>query len=96
MIRNEARFSRRPWPDGQRATLTEINNKLSENGNWLHATKGFRYISDKRAQAIAFVAEIKARIFRTPNKPKPSRYMPHQGKQECFRRLANIGKAKKP
>ena len=86
---NEARLSRRPH-HGERTFLAEYNDKISEDGDWLHPTKGYRHIGGKRAEAIAYVAQIKSRRFMTPNEPKPSRYMPHQGKAEIQRRLNRL------
>jgi hypothetical protein len=86
MIRNESRLSRRPWPSGARTALSGVNDRLSEGGRWLHPTKGFRTISDKRMEATMYVAEIKARVFPSPKAHVASKYTPHQGRQECARR----------
>lgn len=86
---NESRLSRRPH-SGPRTVLAEYNNEISKDGDWLHPTKGLRHISAKRAKAIAEVAEIKSRRFPTPNDYKPPRYMPHQGKRECARRVRQM------
>jgi hypothetical protein len=92
MIRNESRLSRRPWPDGARTTLASVNDRLSETGDWLHPTKGFRHISDKRVKAAQFVAEIKSRVFMTAQGPAPKDYnapynIPHSRRREADRRI---------
>lgn len=86
---NESRLSRRPYY-GPRTFLAKYNDEISKDGDWLHATKGLRHISENRARAIATVAEIKSRRFPTSNDSKPPRYMPHQGKQECARRVRQM------
>ena len=84
-------MSRRPYL-GSRTTLAAVNDKLSEDGRWLHPTKGFRTIGAKRSQAIADVAEIKSRVFSTSNDPQYIRWMPHQGLKERARRRAQMAK----
>jgi hypothetical protein len=95
MIRNEARLSRRPFPNGKRTTIAAVNDKLSEKGDWLHPTKGFRHISDKRAKAAQFVAEIKSRVFMTAQGPTPKDYnapynIPHPSSREADRRMRQM------
>lgn len=91
---NESRLSRRPHY-GKRTFLAAYNDKISEDGDWLHPTKGYRHIGAKRAEAIAKVAQIKSRIFRTVNKgpSQPKSYSPSQmGNREAARRARQMAK----
>ena len=90
---NESRLSRRPYY-GKRTKLAKWNDdEFWGKGWWLHATKGLRFMSEKRANAIARVAEMTSNVFPTQNEPSDMpRYFPHQGLKECARRRRQMAK----
>jgi len=99
MLRQPHNPKQRSFVNGvpaERDTLDAYNDLLASRSTGdflrqLHPTKGFRFISEKRAVAAAKVGQIEAAIL-TP-KPKSAlvkrTYFPN-GKRECARRMARM------